>query len=130
MIALLAEELGIIARIIASYDKKDKFDWLNEEDDKQIEAVFQETLKKFGTLKFHFSSWEKQQETESFKKARKGMPLIPIDQLIQHEFYIKGLHCHQASQKDDALNFYTKALNQVGNFSRNSLRLSTLENIE
>lgn len=53
-----------------------KIEWLNEEEDEKYEKEIIDTLVKFETLKYHYPQWFSQRETETFKKQRKGLPLI------------------------------------------------------
>lgn len=57
--ALFAEELGIIARAIKrNYVTKEEFEWMNQEEDKQIEGEIINTLNKFDTLMLNYSDWQ------------------------------------------------------------------------
>ena len=51
-------------------------------------------LEKFETLKAIYSRWVMAKDSDEFKRKRKGLPLIPIDQLIQLQLYLKGLYFH------------------------------------
>jgi hypothetical protein len=58
MMALYAEELGIIARAIQGYGLvAANLTWLDEVEDKHTEDVILRTLGKYETLKIHISSW-------------------------------------------------------------------------
>jgi len=57
--ALFAEELGILARIIKrNYVTKEVFDWMNKDEDEKCEAEIIYTLNKFDTLMLNFSNWQ------------------------------------------------------------------------
>lgn len=59
LMALFAEELGILARIIKrNYVTKEVFDWMNTEEDEKCEAEIIYTLNKFDTLMLNFSNWQ------------------------------------------------------------------------
>jgi len=79
LIALYAEELGIIARAVKSYVNEDNLTWIDEEEDQAIEKEIVQALNKLGTLKAIYSRWLAAKETDEFKRKRKGLPLIPID---------------------------------------------------
>lgn len=58
MMALYAEELGIIARTIQGYGLvTTNLIWLDEAEDKHTEDVILRTLGKYETLKIHIPAW-------------------------------------------------------------------------
>jgi hypothetical protein len=58
MMALYAEELGIIARAILGYGlDTSNLSWLDEAEDKHTEDVILRTLGKLDTLKIHIPEW-------------------------------------------------------------------------
>jgi hypothetical protein len=74
----MAEELGILAKMIRSFVQKDFYELLDEEEDNRIESVIHSTLEKLGDLT-SISDFGKQNTP-----ARKGIPVLKVDQLKQY----------------------------------------------
>ena len=61
---------------------------------------------------------------------RKGLQVIPWQQLAQYRCYLKGFYFHTRGNIKDALKFYTESLYVAEMYSVNYWRLCALENIE
>ena len=63
-------------------------------------------------------------------KKRRGLDVLPWQQLMQYRAYLKGFYFHAVRKYKDAVFWYTESLKVAEKVSVNFWRLEALENLE